>query len=197
MVAGQGPLPPLPILKLLLSMITTPPASIPRDSKEDQDTLHRIAVRFAALVKGEQAEAGAAPAAPPNSFPPEVEDEANAHFQRVYAGAESLEDLMQVMSRWVLPPACQELSPQGSICTDSNEAYQADSLSLLGTGLHLLVLAIVHSCWQQYRSQQEVRTCIVGCGFLASWNELLPQEQMPAELHFFPFDASACWSGCP
>ena len=109
MVAGQGPLPPLPVLKLLLSMITTPPTSIPRDSKEDQDTLHRIVVRFAALVKGEQAEAGNTPAAPPNSFPPEVEDEANAHFQRVYAGAESLEDLMQVMSRCVLLPSFPQL----------------------------------------------------------------------------------------
>ena len=105
MVAGQGPLPPLPVLKLLLSMITTPPASIPRDNKEDQGTLHRIVVRFASLVKGEQAEAGSTPAAAPNSFPAEIENEANAHFQRVYAGAESLEDLMQVMCRFGLMPS--------------------------------------------------------------------------------------------
>ena len=95
--AGQAhPLPPT-ILQLLLQFLAEPGVV----AKEDRETLGRITSRAEALMTGREVELGGLPTAPVGGFTPEVENEANLHFQRVYAGSESLEDLMQHMARCV------------------------------------------------------------------------------------------------
>ncbi len=95
LTGGQAQALPTSILQLLLSFL----ADSGRLAKEDQETLARVTARAKEVMRGPEPEAGAMPAAPMGGFSPEVENEANAHFQRVYAGSESLEDLMQVMAR--------------------------------------------------------------------------------------------------